>query len=74
MISVPLYYVLLRPTAFGNFDTAVHLGYQLGETSLMLGLLSGTYFGITFVHFMYDRFVYSFRDPQVRNAIARHLF
>jgi hypothetical protein len=74
VISVPLYYLLLRPASFGDFDPGVHLGYQLGETSLLLGLLSGTYFGITFVHFMYDRYVYSFRDPQVRNAIARHLF
>ncbi len=37
-------------------------------------LLAGLYFGITFVHFLYDRYVYAFRRPAIREGIAPHLF
>jgi len=75
LFSVPLYYLLFRPAAaFGAFDAGIHFAYRLGETSWLLGALSGGYFGITFVHFIYDRHVYSFRNPAVRGAIGAQLF
>jgi hypothetical protein len=75
IFSVPLYYLLFRPAAiFGAFDPGIHFGFRLGETSLLLGALSGAYVGIAFVHFLYDRRIYSFRNPEVRSAIGAQLF
>jgi hypothetical protein len=65
----------MRPASiFGSYQSAVHFGYSDGDTTTVLGALSGAYFGITFVHFLYDRYVYSFRRPEVRKAVASYLF
>ena len=48
--------------------------YKTGVFQVAFGVVSGAYFGISFVHFMYDRYVYAFRRPEIREWIAPHLF
>jgi hypothetical protein len=75
VLSIVLHALLIRPTAApSSIDYAIHFGFRLGERPIALAVLSGAYFGITFVHFLYDRYVYSFHRPEVRTAIAPHLF
>ncbi len=48
--------------------------YKTGTFQPAFGALSGAYFGFSFVHFLYDRYVYAFRRPEIREWIAPHLF
>lgn len=81
-ISIPMYGVLLSPTVLGVvarfhdslYNEAVYFSYSLGALPVSLGALSGAYFGISFVHFVYDRYLYAFSRPEVSRLIAPHLF
>jgi hypothetical protein len=72
-LSIPVYWVLRRPSAYDPLLGAVQFGYSGEETTLIIGALSGAYFGISFVHFLYDRYVYSFRHPEIRSAVGSYL-
>jgi hypothetical protein len=48
--------------------------YKIGVFQLAFGALSGAYFGVSFVHFLYDRYLYAFSRPEIRAWIAPHLF
>lgn len=74
VVSILLYFVLRRPSLFDPFQGAVHFGYSHEETTLLVGALSGAFFGITFMHFLYDRYVYNFGRPEVRTSIGTYLF
>jgi hypothetical protein len=75
VLSIVVHVLVLRPAAgLSDFDYAVYFGYRLGDPPPALALLSGAYFGINFVHFLYDRYIYSFRRSEVRAAIVPHLF
>ncbi len=81
-ISVPMYCVLLNPTVLGVvarfhaslYNEAVYFSSKLGALPVSLGALSGAYFGISFVHFVYDRYLYAFSRPEISRFIAPHLF
>ena len=47
---------------------------KIGVFQLAFGALSGSYFGVSFVHFMYDRYLYALSRPEIRAWIAPHLF
>ena len=60
-----LLFVDLRAVAAGDFsDTALHFTLTAVGLRLALG----------FVHFLYDRWLYKFTDPQVRATIGQDIF
>jgi len=86
LLSVPIYLFFYSADVMGTVasdarflitsvfqrDKASSLSGLTGTTAM--ALLAGLYFGITFVHFQYDRFQYSFHDENVRRTIAPLLF
>ena len=82
LLSIPMYFVFFSPTvhhAIANitqplFESDVYFGHQVGSLPFLLGAVSGAYFGISFVHFLYDRYIYAFSRPEVKDFIAPHLF
>lgn len=48
--------------------------YHTGPFSPAFAALSGAYFGISFIHFAYDRWLYSFSRPEIREWVAPYLF
>lgn len=85
-LSIPIYLFFYSPEVMGPVasdarflitsvfqrEAAPMLGTLTGTTAM--AVLAGLYFGITFVHFQYDRFQYSFHDENVRKTIAPLLF
>ena len=62
---------IIAPLDYGDGSL---FAYKMGIFQTAFGALSGAYFGISFVHFMYDRYVYALRCPEIREWIAPHLF
>ena len=46
----------------------------LGAVTPFLGAVIGFRYGFAFVHFLYDRSIYSFSSPAVRTMISPRLF
>lgn len=82
LISIPMYGLFWSQTFLGAvaqmhqslYDEAMFFAYKLGTQPLALGAISGVYFGISFVHFLYDRHLYAFSRPEVSRSITPHLF
>ena len=86
LLSVPIYLFFYSADVMGPVasdarfvitsvfqrDGASSLSGLTGTTAM--AILAGLYFGITFVHFQYDRFQYSFHDENVRKTMAPLLF
>ncbi len=68
-LSIPMYF-LFRSTYFVNWLLDV---FAVNVTINVTGLLIGFAYGITFVHFIYDRYIYSFRRPEIKDSIGKHL-
>lgn len=76
-VSVVFYFVW-RSSVIPHFAdwAAVRLALS-GDGSYGLramGAVGGALLGLNITHFMYDRFIYSFRRPAIRQAIAPYLF
>lgn len=82
LISIPMYLLFfyaathryIASIAAAQFDYRVYFGYGLGDTPILLGAISGLYFGISFVHFLYDRYLFAFSKSEIRCWVAPHLF
>jgi hypothetical protein len=81
-MSVAMYLVFHSGTFHGVLGIAAPVtygqdslfAYRSGVFQWWFGLLSGAYFGISFVHFAYDRYLYSFGRPEVRRWVVPYLF
>jgi hypothetical protein len=62
---------IIAPVEYGDSSL---FSYKTGVFQTAFGALSGAYFGISFVHFIYDRYVYALRRQEIREWIAPHLF
>jgi hypothetical protein len=62
---------VVAPARYGDGSL---FSYRTGVFQTAFGALSGAYFGISFVHFVYDRYVYGLRRPEIRQWIAPLLF
>ncbi len=59
------------PVAHGHHSL---FAYHSGAVQLAFAALSGAYFGLSFIHFAYDRWLYAFSRPEIRQSVAPHLF
>lgn len=86
LLSIPMYYLFWSDDIMGHIahDTYQYIssGFQADgakvlmeiEGTTIVGVLVGLYFGLSFVHFYYDRALYSFRNSDVRKIVAPRLF
>jgi hypothetical protein len=65
--------ILLFAVLFFSFKNGIH-SWNLRDIIILLLPATGFRLGLGFVHFLYDRWVWKFSDPQVRATIGADLF
>jgi len=82
LTSVVMYMLFHSRTIHGLLGVGPRSGYgqqslfayKTGVVDLGFGILTGAYFGLSFIHYAYDRLFYAFSKPEIRQWVAPHLF
>lgn len=68
-------YVLVRSSVIPTAFSAIAKGSVPDSVNMqVVGLIAGAGTGASLVHFIYDRYLYSFHRPIIRKAVSTHLF
>jgi hypothetical protein len=77
LVSVPLYYLFMDarvPNWLGRVTSGADLADEENRGRCFSKLILFGYFGFGFVHFIYDRYLYEFRNKDVRTIVGARLY